>query len=274
MHGPGVPGDGITNQGAADVVLLEDGGDVVAWVGPIEPDEVCVQLSTSHGHLAHEVVERVLDTATADDVVKVGRTEIALRDALEASGRFGPPKAAGHGMHRTATADVPASPDGYTVRAVAPGEEAARVEVHRAAWLPASLPWHPDHRPEYPPDATSSFTEATYLRVRKTWLYERDRDLVAVAEDGSFAACCIVWFDPHLGVAEIEPLGVVPEHRRRGLAGALCHAALARVAEAGGREVYIAVGPNEAYPHSSQAYAKAGFELRDHVLEYRLTTAS
>ena len=43
----------------------------------------------------------------------------------------------------------PVLPGGYRVRSVADGEQAARVEAHRAAWRPATLPW-PDGTPAGP----------------------------------------------------------------------------------------------------------------------------
>jgi len=155
-------------------------------------------------------------------------------------------------------------PAGYSIRATRPDESAARVEVHRAAWLPAALPYAPGHAPEFPPDATSNFTADVYDRVRSLWLYDRDLDLVAEAPDGVLAACCIAWFDPSSGATEIEPLGVRPEHRRLGLAGALCLEVAARTAARGGREVFINVEPSEAYPASSAAYLKAGFESKQY----------
>ena len=166
-----------------------------------------------------------------------------------------------HVMVRAATADVPAPPAGYTVRSVRDDELSARVDVHRAAWDPHSLPWHPDHRPAYPPEARSGHSVEMYDRVRRAWMYDPALDLVAVAPDGSLAGCCIVWLDERTQVAEIEPLGVVPAHRRRGVAQALCHEATRRVAEAGGRQLVIGQGPNPAYPAPAGAYARAGFEV-------------
>ncbi len=168
-----------------------------------------------------------------------------------------------HYMARAATADVPPPPDGYHVRPARDDELAARIEVHRAAWHPHDLPWHPDHRPTYPPDARSGHTFETYLRVRGAWMYDPNLDLVAVAPDGSFAGCCIAWLDPRTRVAEIEPLGVTPSHRRRGLAQALCHEATRRVAHAGGHELIINGGPRPEYPAPAGAYAKAGFTLHE-----------
>lgn len=165
-----------------------------------------------------------------------------------------------HVMRRTATEDVPPPPAGYQVRGVREGELAARVEVHRAAWDPHHLPWNPAHRPTYAPDAQSGHSQGTYERVRRAWMYDPELDLVAEAADGSLAGSCITWLDPRTGAAEIEPLGVAPAHRRRGIAQALCHEATRRVARAGGRELIIHQWPNPAYPAPAGAYAKAGFE--------------
>jgi GNAT superfamily N-acetyltransferase len=192
--------------------------------------------------------------------VDVVDADVTFRSALERAGfiRQDDARPVYH-MRRKAGSDAPPV-WGYTIRSVNPVECSARVAVHQAAWEPSSLPWHPDHRPPIAPGATSSFTEVAYERVQQTWLYDIAFDLVAVAPDGRFAACCIAWFDPTTGTAEIEPLGVIPGHRRQGLAGALCHEVCVRVAAAGGREVFINTGPNIAYPAPASAYAKAGFE--------------
>ena len=112
------------------------------------------------------------------------------------------------------------------------------------------------------PDAASGFDEARFARVEAQPLYVRALDLVVESPGGELVAFCTAWLDPELGVAEIEPLGVVPTHRRIGLAGALCLEVSARVAERGGREVFINSGPRVEYPANGGAYAKAGFEAR------------
>ena len=163
--------------------------------------------------------------------------------------------------------------EGYTIRPVSADEVAARVDVHRAAWKPSSIPYI-DGRP-VDPAAESSFTAAAYEAVRGAWLYDRSLDLVAVADDdasGRFAACCIAWFDPGTGVCEIEPLGVAPDHRRRGLAIALCLEVAHQVAERGGTHVFINAQPQPGYIASSAAYFAAGFELVERATTYATPT--
>lgn len=159
--------------------------------------------------------------------------------------------------------------DGYSIRPVRADETSARVEAHRAAWKPSSIPYVDGRTVD--PDAESSFTLAAYDSVRRAWLYEPSLDLVAVAEDDSsarFAACCIAWFDAAIGVCEIEPLGVAPEHRRRGLAVALCLRVAHLVAERGGSQVYINAQPQVGYVAPSSAYFAAGFQLVERATTY------
>ena len=108
------------------------------------------------------------------------------------------------------------------------------------------------------PEWTSSYYLENYRRVQQTWLYESDLDLVAVAPDGSLAVCCIGWFDTTTRWAEIEPLGVVPDHRGRGLASALCAAMARRVARAGGQHLYINTRPVSPVPGTAPGVPQGG----------------
>jgi ribosomal protein S18 acetylase RimI-like enzyme len=252
------------NQLAEEIVLFDDEGGLAGWAGVgREPGELLAQVDSTHPEVAHAIVEWLLRAASARELtIEVANGDRVLVAALEQAGfTYQPVAEGGLGMRHACLPGAPRCPPGYTVRAVRADETLARVEVHRAAWAPASLPWHPDHRPVVDPRATSSFTMKSYEAARETWLYDANFDLVAVAPDGTLAGCCIAWFDPASRCAEIEPLGVVPEHRRNGLAGAMCLEVVARVAAGGGEEVFIDTGPNAAYPASSGAYAKAGFEV-------------
>ena len=236
-------------------------GTVAGWAGIDRPGELVVEADDD---VASDLLANAVDAASDAEAVTVHVAEAddALRTAVE---RAGFAKASPWmGMWRRASVGDRAKvlTDGAIVRATREGEEAARVAVHRRAWRPADLPWHPDHRPPTAPDAESSFDHGRFAATQATWLYDRELDLVVETTDGELVACCIAWFDADLGVAEIEPLGVVPTHRRQGFAGALCLEVSARVAERGGDEVFISSGPRVAYPASHAAYTKAGFETR------------
>jgi ribosomal protein S18 acetylase RimI-like enzyme len=104
----------------------------------------------------------------------------------------------------------------YELRPVRGEEElVARTESHRAAWEPSRV------------------VPESYLQVMRAWPYRAELDWVAVAPDGTFAANCLCWLDEANRVVEMEPVGTHPEHRRRGLAAAVCLAALQAAREAG-----------------------------------------
>jgi GNAT superfamily N-acetyltransferase len=273
-HPGGLGWELATDQLAEEIVVFPNGDEVAGWAGFERPGRLVAQVDPSRPDVAREAMRWMLENVPgAEPSIEIYEGDNVMRNVAEEAGfTLRPDVRPGYGMCRDAESVEQPALEGYAVRAVEPTELRQRVAVHRTAWRPASLPWHPDHRPagHTDPDAKSGFTDEVYERVRRTWLYESDLDLVAVAADGTFAACCIVWLDPSSGVAEIEPLGVDPSHRRKGLAGALCIEAVRRVAGAGGREVLINNGPNEAYPAPHGAYAKAGFEVITRTRTYSL----
>ena len=116
----------------------------------------------------------------------------------------------------------PPLPAGYRIRPLAgPGEIPARVEVHRAAFVPSRL------------------TVEKYERLFTLPQYRADDDLVVEAPDGSLAAFAMAWWDEDALVGEFEPVGTHPEHQRRGLARALLTWGLRRYAERGARVVQV-----------------------------------
>lgn len=141
-------------------------------------------------------------------------------------------------------------PEGFSVRSIEADEMPARVEVHRAAWEPSKL------------------TEEKYERVMREPLYRLDLDIVAVAPDGTFAACCIAWLDDEIGTAEIEPVGTDPRFRRLGLASAVCAEAIHRVAALGGVALTIHPRGDDAYPIPRQVYANIGFKTVNRTRAY------
>jgi mycothiol synthase len=134
----------------------------------------------------------------------------------------------------------PVVPDGYTVRTVSgPDEIAARVEVHRAAFAPSKM------------------TVEKYEILIGLEPYAFDRDVVAVAPDGSFAAFTMCWLDREAGIGEFEPVGTHPDHQRRGLGKAVNRYGLRLLRDAGARDAMVF---SEASNAASEAlYRSVGF---------------
>lgn len=238
--------------------VIEDGEFLWPATDPDRPD------------VADAIVGWFMDSAEGSSLlVEVADGNEVIRDALTSRGfsrqEDGRPM---YIMRRDAGAPRTTA-SAYSARSVRDDEFPERVDVHRRAWKPSSIPWA-DGRPVADAAAESSFTMEKYEAVRGTRLYDQQLDIVAVAPDGSLAGCCIAWYDPDIGVAEIEPLGVDPAHRNRGAAGVMCDEVVSRVGELGGREVIIHSGPNEAYPAPPGAYAKAGFVPVDRGRPYVL----
>lgn len=133
---------------------------------------------------------------------------------------------------------------GYCLRHVEPDEAGARAVCHAAAWSDFG---------------TSRVTGESYRALMAAWPYRADLDWVAVDENGQMVASALVWLDPSTGVGLVEPVGCVPEHRGRGLAGAVTLAALHALAEAGGRAAMVTPRGDAGYPGPMRLYQSLGF---------------
>ncbi|QUF05202.1 GNAT family N-acetyltransferase [Actinosynnema pretiosum subsp. pretiosum] len=229
--------------------LWEAGGEVVAWGWAELPGELALLVDPARPELAGAVLDWFAGVATAPRrSVTVLDAEPHLVAALEARGyeRLGGP----HFRHSVRALDdlpTPELPAGYRVRAVR-GEEdvAARVAAHRAAWWPSRV------------------TEESYRAVMGAWPYRPGLDWVVEGPDGRFAATCLIWFDERNGVGELEPVGVDPGLRRRGLGRAVCLAALGALREAGGRAAVVY--PLHGHPdHPAPAPLYRGLGFREHA---------
>jgi ribosomal protein S18 acetylase RimI-like enzyme len=110
---------------------------------------------------------------------------------------------------------APVVPAGYRLRTVEPDDLEARVELHRIVWAPSRV------------------TLESFANLQTVWPYRADLDCVVEAPDGSPAAYCLAWLDDANRVGELEPVGTHPDHRRLGLASAVCRFALHRLREEG-----------------------------------------
>lgn len=114
-------------------------------------------------------------------------------------------------------------------------------------------------------DRTRWAAETARLTARAA-TYRQNLDLVVEAADGTLAAFCTVWYDCVNRVGVFEPVGVHPNHRRRGLASAMMVEAMRRVKAVGGKKVHVNTGANM---DANALYAALGFTDVDLVCQWR-----
>ena len=140
------------------------------------------------------------------------------------------------------------------MRWLEPDLDEAYVELHRAAWST----WAP-----------SSYDREMHASVTSMPDFQRELVPIVAAPDGTLAAYCIAWSDPHTQTVEIEPLGTRPEFRRLGLARAIVHEVLQRSAER--RATTVMVWSVSKNPEARRLYESAGFRSRRGLREHKRT---
>ncbi len=144
-------------------------------------------------------------------------------------------------LNRVRLSDVaePEVPEGYVIRTVRGIEDAAALgEVHGASF-------------------GSIWTPEMYAKVMQSPGYAPEREFVAEAADGTFAAFTVTWHDHLNRTGLFEPVGTHRDHRRRGLGKALLLFAMrAMVGEGVDYAIVVNEGTNEA---SRTLYSSVGF---------------
>jgi mycothiol synthase len=162
-------------------------------------------------------------------------------DALVAGGwTAGPTELTQYHQSLDLGLDPPRVPEGFRLRSMTgPADLPARVAVHRAAFAPSKMT-----------------IEKYEILVRQNH-YDWSRDIVVEAPDGSFAAFAMCWADPVGSVGEFEPVGVHPDHQRRGLGRVVMRHGLRLLRSAGIRDAIVfSLRSNAA---SEALYRSAGF---------------
>lgn len=245
---------------SAHVRTFVEDGEVVGWAWAEEPDvlELCVDGAHRYAtDVARESVSWFL--AAAPDVptrTTVMASDHLLLTVLREAG-FEEEKAPWFTHHHFDLQRLPLrrhlpDPPGYRLRAVQPGEAAPRAACHRAAWTPIGGP--------------SPVSTTAYDALMRTAPYDPDLDWVAVANDGTWAASALVWLDEATGVALVEPVGCIPDHRRRGLASTLSIAALHAARDAGATQALVSPRGDMADPAPQALYRGIGFEPGERTL--------
>jgi len=228
------------------IALWRSGGDVVGFGWAEAPDWLELQVDPRHREVADEIVEWFEELSDAEtQAVLVMEGDIA-EPALVSAG-FVPDPIAPHlshhhlGLHRLR--EVPAVP-GYRFRPIERGEVVERAALHARSWS--------DFGP-------SRVDAATYARLMDAWPYRHELDWVAVDDSGEMLASALAWLDPANGSCLVEPVGCVPEHRGRGLAGAVTLAALHRARDLGATVARVSARGDDAYPGPRRLYQALGF---------------
>jgi GNAT superfamily N-acetyltransferase len=261
-HPGGKGWDWAIRQLPTDAVIVRRDHAVAGWAG-VSDGHLTVQAPRDEP-AARALLDWAIERSTEHDLdIAILDGDTALNPLLDEIGFAPPGDERLSGMFHPAGSRQSALPPGYLIRPVRPGQESERIEVHRRAWKPIDLPWPGDDAKLVDPDAESSFLPEHFDRLKRTTLYSTARDLVVEAPDGSLAACCTMWWHPALRTSQIEPLGVVPEHRRKGLATAMCRHVETATAALGGTEVFIDTWHMDYYPAPAATYLRAGYERRD-----------
>jgi predicted N-acetyltransferase YhbS len=132
--------------------------------------------------------------------------------------------------------DVPDSdlPPGFELRTMA---DECDVEKRREIFGRAFD--HPDPK-EWP----SRFAYEELMRAPD---YEPENDLFIKAPGGTYAACCIIWYDDTNRIGHMEPVGTHPEYRKLGLGRAIVYEALRRLKALGAETVPMDGGHEPFY---------------------------
>jgi len=133
------------------------------------------------------------------------------------------------------------APPGYQLTTVT--DVQGRVEAQQAAFAPSTM------------------TIEQYQRVRATWPYRTDLDIVA-RRDERTVAFCTAWLDETNAAGVLEPVGTDPAHQRKGLAHAVCLAALHALRAAGARTAQVSHASAAARAlYESLGFRRSGQDL-------------
>lgn len=242
-----------------DIRVWEAGHEVVGVVHPERRDEAWLEIHPDHGSLA----PAMLDWARAHHAerVRAGTVRRGLATFAWQADQERATILAEHGfvldgpveVLRMRPLDRPvepvAPPHGYRVRWLDQGD---RDELDRMAAVTNLIFPH---------------AELTGDVVAREYAMSVPRaTIVAVADDGSFAAWCGVNLDRGVLCGWFEPVGTHPDHRRRGLARAVMSDGLRWFREQGAREAYVGTG---AVAAANDLYEGLGLAVAERIDRWR-----
>ena len=122
----------------------------------------------------------------------------------------------------------------------------------------------------------SAISQATSAETHQRWIetpeYIPELDLIAVADDGTFAAFCQSYYDP-LELAQstrregwTDPIGTAPAYRKKGLARAIVLEALWRLKRRGIEDAVLGVGGTNKV--AQKLYESIGYRVIYKMYDY------
>ncbi len=228
-----------------------NGPEIVGIANPESPRAYYIQIHPDHRSLEREIFEWIEDHRIGNKE-NPNKKEIlylfsikgdALRESLLTD--LGFENCGVHAYHRSRPLDLPIPtfkiPKGFTIRNIRGKEDYKELTESIKVVFGHDL-----------------CTEEVYEHIiAKASFYVQDLDIVAVAPDGTFAAFCTIRFDPICKIASLEPLGVHPDYRRRGLARAVIFEALERTRKY--RPVAFIISSAANTPDANQFYDSIGY---------------
>lgn len=238
-------------EGEWRIRLWEEDAEPVAWAWVRRPPTLQHEIHPRHrGGALHEELIAWFEEVVEGEELRVFSlsTDTERLAFLRSCGYEVDPDAKEFVYHACELSEVssPAVPEGYRLRTVGPDDLEQRVELHQVVWAPSRV------------------TVESYVNLQAAWPYRLDLDCVVVSPDGSFAAYAHAWLDPDNRVGELEPVGTHPDHRRRGLASAVCRFAHQRLREEGAE---LAIVYSLAGSDATALYESIGMREHDRSLE-------
>lgn len=123
---------------------------------------------------------------------------------------------------------------GYSIRSLGGVEE-----LPQRSWAS----WRAFH-PNEPDDAYQGWE--WYHNIQRHPMYRRDLDIVAVSPDGEIVGFLTLWYDDVTRTGYFEPIGVNPDHHRRGLASAMMCEGMRRIKRLGATHVTVGAANDAA----------------------------
>lgn len=245
--------------------------DVWRAAAPDQPDRALLHLAPDATAAERAAALHELVGVAPRLTVEVSTRDAALHETLARHG-FRPAGGPWFTQLWRSLGELPGCPRpaGYTIRAVRPGELAARVEVHRRCWAPARIKTLLG-LPVTGTEPGSRYSPDVHRAVLAAPDYRPELDLVAVTPDGTFAAFGLGWLDPSSGSVLFEPVGTDPGHAGRGLGRAVCAELLRAARELGATQAVVGPRGDDGYPVPRRLYA--GLGMREVARFVPLTSA-